>query len=305
MKAEMQLKEIEKDNSKGASEILLMARNCLHSFTEEIAFDSKEEFLEGLANFGLRMVNAQPSMAPLFNYINNILTTLEDSLDVSLDNAELINGTIRISDEFISNSLLANEKIKKQVLNIIKNGSTIMTHSYSSTVIQSLTYARDAGKEFTVIVPEARPVLEGHRTARIFSENGIDTQLITDMATFSFFKEVDMVLTGCDTLCKIGVVNKIGTLGMAMAAKSYRIPFYVAGERSKFLPSKYLQKPIIERKEPREIMKDPGSIEIINIYFDITPYDLVTGIINEDGISASHQIEKLLDGLKVSSTFMQ
>jgi translation initiation factor 2B subunit (eIF-2B alpha/beta/delta family) len=305
MNGEERLKEIANDNLSGASEILHNARDCFLSYSQEIQSDSNEAYYELMAGFGLKLVSAQPSMAPVFNYVNEVLLYLEDSLDDSLDVAQLKKETNTISEGYISHSQNAITKIQKQIFNLTENGSVIMTHSYSSTIIRSLINAKDSGKDFAVIVPESRPGFEGRKTGRMLSENGIKTTLIADMAAFSFLNDVDMVLVGCDSLSKAGVVNKIGTLGLAMAAKSFERSFYAAGESSKFLPSIYKSKPDIDNMDPDEIMKDSGSMEIKNFYFDTTPYHHITGIITEDGILAPSQIVKLLGGMRVSQKLLR
>jgi eIF-2B alpha/beta/delta-like uncharacterized protein len=304
MNAKEQLEEIKRDNFSGASEILIKARDCLIAYLEETQSSSVEGYIKQLSSFGKNLAGAQPSMAPLFNYVNHVLLYLQDSQDGSLDVQKLKNEAISVSEEYIRNSQNAKEGIKKNIFTILEDGQTILTHSYSSTVIGLLVDAQKNGKNLTVMVPESRPGYEGRKTARILSESGMNTILFADMTAFSLLKDVDLVLVGCDTICKQGVVNKIGTLGLSLAASNYERPFYIASESSKFLPSIYRNEPKIENKDPDEIMKNPQSIEIRNLYFDITPYDLITGIINEEGILRSHEIEMILDGLRVSDILL-
>jgi translation initiation factor 2B subunit (eIF-2B alpha/beta/delta family) len=304
MNAEDRLRIIECDNSSGASEILVMAKECLVTYSGEIRSSSCEGYMNLFSVFAKRLVNAQPSMAPLFNYVNEVLLYLEDSQDGSMDVTGFNKEFIKISEDYITNSQNAQKSMEKHIDNLLEDSNTILTHSYSSTVIRSLTNAQANGKNLAVIVTESRPGFEGRKTARILSEGGIRTTLLADMAVFVFIKEIDMVLVGCDTLCKEGVVNKIGTSGLALAAKNQRRPFYVAGDSGKFLPSIYRSGPEIENMDPNEIMTDPGSIEIKNLYFDTTSYDHITGIINEDGIRKPHQMARLLDGLRVSEILL-
>ncbi len=151
-------------------------------------------------------------------------------------------------------------------------------------------------KDITVIVAESRPLFEGRSTAKILSENGISVTLIADMASFHFLKDVDMILTGTDCVCSNGVVNKIGTKGLAIAASQYKIPFYVISSMSKFLPSKYMDEPVIEEKEHREVLEEPVDFSVKNIYFDITPLRFITGIITEDGVVGVNEVKALLAG---------
>jgi eIF-2B alpha/beta/delta-like uncharacterized protein len=294
------LLDIEKDNSSGASEIVMKANKCLLSFSEEFKSNSKQEFYKELMNVGKRLIKAQPEMAPLFNFINGLLLDLEEQQNSLLEVNEEKKLVKTYSNGFLSQSKMAQNKIQKLVLDLIDNNSTILTNSYSSTVVKSLIYAETKGKVMKVIACESRPIYEGRKTARILAEQGIDTILIADMSAFNFLEDVDLILTGCDCICQAGIINKIGTKGIAMAASHYNIPFYVICEKSKLLPSAYFKEPKIEKKDPTEILEDPGKINIHNIYFDKTPYKYVLGIVTEDGMLAPFEVENLLGNMKVA-----
>jgi translation initiation factor 2B subunit (eIF-2B alpha/beta/delta family) len=295
------IQDIEEDNSSGASEIVKKANQCLLSFSKEFESDSKQEFLKKVIIVGKKLIKAQPEMAPLFNFVNGMILILNEQLNIVLDVGEQKRFVHRFSQEFLLQAKMAQNKIQKRVLDLIDNNSTIMTHSYSSTVIKSLLYAEKKGKVMKVIVLESRPIYEGRKTAKILSEHDIETTLIADMAAFNFLDEVDLILTGCDSICQAGIVNKIGTKGLAMAASISNIPFYVIGEKNKMLPSAYLKEPKIEKRDPFEIFEESGKINIHNIYFDKTPYKYIHGIVCEDQMVAPFKIENLLGNMMVAS----
>lgn len=301
---EDQIRKIENDNSSGASEIVMQANQCLLSFSDEFESNSKKEFFDELVNVGKRLIRAQPEMAPLFNYINGLFLDLEEQQDSLLDVNEEKKLVNTYSNGFLLQSKMAQNNVQKLVLDLIDNNSTILTNSYSSTVVKSLLYAENKGKAMKVIVLESRPIYEGRKTAKILAEHDIDNVLIADMAAFNFLEGVDLILTGCDSICQMGIINKIGTKGLAMAASILNIPFYVTSEKSKLLPSAYLKEPKIEKKSPTEILDNPGKINIYNIYFDKTPYKYIAGIVCEDGMVAPSEVENLLDKLKVASELL-
>jgi translation initiation factor 2B subunit (eIF-2B alpha/beta/delta family) len=301
MKAEDLLKAIENNNTSGAAEITSFASECLLSFSNEFLGGTKEQYFKAMVDVGKRLIFAQPEMAPLFNLINEVLLTLEGRMNIAEDVTELKNLVIEKTSEFISRSKAAHKNIQKLVLDLISNDSMILTNSYSSTCIKSLLYAETKGKRMKVITLESRPMFEGRKAAKILSDHDIKTILIADMAAFSFLSDVDLVLTGCDTICYTGFVNKIGTLGLAVSAFQFNIPFYVLCERSKMLPSSYLQEPTIVKKDPGEIFQEPGKFKIHNHYFDVTPHKFATGMVTEDGMVAPSHVKELLNGLKVSS----
>ena len=120
---EDQLREIENDNSSGASEIVMQANQCLLSFSEEFESNSKKEFFKEMVKVGKRLIQAQPEMAPLFNYVNGVLFALEDSVDIVSDVKEQKRSVKTYSNGFFLQSKMAQMNIQKLVLllqNMIK-----------------------------------------------------------------------------------------------------------------------------------------------------------------------------------------
>ncbi len=299
MNADELISEIRNDKSSGASELMMKAIDCLTAYSE--AFDDEEpkKYYKGMIDIGRKLITAQPSMAPLFNAVNTMLLEVEKGLDRGSTVTELMVTTKSLSDELLTNSRNALMKIQDYAADLVNDGQTILTHSYSSTAVKSLVFAHEKGMDLKVILTESRPLFEGRRTAKILSEKGINVVLIADMASFHFLNEVDLILTGCDCICYKGVVNKIGTKGLAIAASHYNIPFYILSEKSKFLPLKYMDEPEIEEKEPKEILEEREGIEVKNIYFDITPHEFIKGIVTENGIVGEMEVQDLIEDMEV------
>lgn len=299
MKADELIQEIKNDKSSGASELMIKAIKCLTSFSETFDSENTQKYYEDMLFIGKQLIESQPSMAPLFNSVNKVLLMVENDLKKGISVKELKRATKSASDDLLAHSRNALIKIKKQVAEFIEDKSKILTHSYSSTVIESLLFTHREGRDMEVIVTESRPLFEGRRTAKILAENGIKVVLIADMASFHFLNDVNMILSGTDCICHNGIINKIGTKGLAVASSHYDIPFYFLSEKSKFLPSKYMDEPLIEEKEKREILEEAGNIEVRNIYFDITPHRFYKGIITEDGVLSGNQVLAILAKLEV------
>jgi translation initiation factor 2B subunit (eIF-2B alpha/beta/delta family) len=114
---------------------------------------------------------------------------------------------------------------------------------------------------------------------------------MVDSAIFSILPDADLILVGADALSSLGVVNKIGTHGLALAAKQYNKPIYALCSMDKILPKEY---PIIYKyeKNPYEIISKPiKNITPVNYYFDLTPLEFITGIITEKGILSPFEIQ--------------
>ena len=158
-----------------------------------------------------------------------------------------------------------------------------------------LRIARENGKDIRVICTETRPYLQGARlTAWSVSELGIDTTLITDnMAAHCMSKGmVSKVFAAADRVAMDGVVaNKVGTLQLAICAHYFDIPFYIlayGGPDKRTLCGEDIP---IEERDPREVLEFRGTpisgTDVKGYYpaFDLTPADLVTGIVTAGGIT--------------------
>lgn len=305
MNTEELVRKIKEDTSSGASEIMKKTVESLLFMSNRLGGKNPEQYFDTMTEFGCELISAQPSMAPVFNAVNAVILEVESGVAISESTGELHQRVNTAAKDILGSSQEALAAIQKEAVGLIGNGQTILTHSYSSTVISSLLLAKSEDKDFGVVVNESRPLFEGRRTARILSGEGIKTTLISDFASFKMLDEVDMIITGCDSICEKGVVNKIGTRGLAIAASQSGIPFYLLGEKSKFLPSTYLKEPVIEEKDPCEILENPSGFAVKNLYFDITPHRFFSGLITEDGTMSMDEIQESLSRIRVSKVLIK
>ena len=160
----------------------------------------------------------------------------------------------------------------------------------------AVVYAAHAqGKSLHVFADETRPLLQGARlTAWELQRRGVPVTLICDNMAAQVMKErkVHLVVVGADRIAANGdTANKIGTYGVALLAKAHGIPFYVAAPSSTFDLSLTDGSGVpIERRDPSEITHGfgrataPDGIDVYNPAFDVTPADLIAGIITERGV---------------------
>jgi len=174
------------------------------------------------------------------------------------------------------------------------NAGGLATADYG-TALAVLFAAAEQGKRFAVFADETRPLLQGARlTAWELQQRGIDVVLICDNMAAQVMKEgrVQMVIVGADRIAANGdTANKIGTYGVALLARAHGIPFYVAAPSSTFDMSLSSGDQIpIEQRDPREVTHGfgrqtaPDGIRVYNPAFDVTPAELITGLITERGI---------------------
>ena len=174
------------------------------------------------------------------------------------------------------------------------NAGGLATAQYG-TALAPIYVGAERGMKFHVYADETRPLLQGARiTAFELKENGIPVTLICDNMAATVMKEgkVSAVIVGTDRVAANGdVANKIGTLGVAILARHFGIPFYVAAPISSIDVSLPNGDAIpIEQRDPREVthglghQSAPAGIDVYNPAFDVTPAELVTALITEEGI---------------------
>ena len=152
-------------------------------------------------------------------------------------------------------------------------------------------HQHSAGVPFHVYVDETRPLYQGARlTAWELDRAGIDVTLICDNMAASVMAagKVDLVMVGTDRVTANGdVVNKIGTLNLAILCKHYGIPFYVACPSSTYDGSTASGTHVQIEERPAEEVRQSHAAKVnaFNPAFDVTPADLVTAIITERGIA--------------------
>lgn len=198
--------------------------------------------------------------------------------------------------------LAANRAIGRIGAELIQERSRIMTHCNTGALATAgygtaLGVIRSSkGKNISVVANETRPYLQGARlTAWELVQEGIPCTLITDsMAGHLMSKgEVDVVIVGADRIAANGdVVNKIGTYALAVLAARHRIPFYVAAPLSTFDAKVADGSHIaIEERPADEVTGYRGTrwaaegVAVRNPAFDVTPAELVTGIICQKGVA--------------------
>ena len=300
MRYEKLIREIEDDNTSGATTLTERGAEALALLAEESKAQSTAEFLEELLNACQALIEAQPSMASLFNLVNGVLLRVDGLTDLGATKR----AVKETSAGFTARLQEAMEEISQRAAGLIEDGATVMTHSYSSTVLRALLRAQEMGKCFRMICTESRPMLEGQALARRLGEAGIETTLIVDAALCSLMPQqrtkVQLALVGADSVSTSGLVNKTGTHGLALAAKTYQVPLYALCGTEKFWPSALPSLPPIESKDGAEIMAEPTeNVEVINRYFDVTPLEYFAGIVTERGILSARDVGRALDEMRV------
>ena len=206
--------------------------------------------------------------------------------------------------------LAANRAMGRLGAKLIPERARVMTHCNTGALATAgfgtaLGVIRSANdKKISVIANETRPYLQGARlTAWELVQEGIPCTLITDSLAGPLMSkgEVDVIVVGADRSAANGdVANKIGTYTLAVLAKRHGIPFYVAAPLSTFDASipdgshiSIEERPATEVTGYGEKRWAPEGVAVRNPAFDVTPAELVTGIICEKGVVLSPNREKI------------
>jgi methylthioribose-1-phosphate isomerase len=203
------------------------------------------------------------------------------------------------------------ERIGALGATLIPAGSTVCTVCNAGalatggigTALAPVYALHRAGKTPHVVVPETRPLLQGSRlTAWELTESGVPCTLIADGMIASRLRlgDIACVIVGADRIAANGdVANKIGTYGLALAARAHGIPFYVAAPTSTLDPATPNGAAIpIEQREAHEvdswngIRTAPVGVRVWNPAFDMTPAELITAIVTDQGIFHPAQLSR-------------
>ncbi len=206
----------------------------------------------------------------------------------------------------------ANRALGRHGAALLPDGARVMTHCNTGalataghgTALGIVRSAIEAGKRVSVIANETRPYLQGARlTAWECLQEGIPVTLIADSVAGHLMQrgEVDVVIVGADRVAANGdVANKIGTYALAVLAQRHRLPFYVAAPLSSFDAgvADGAAIPIEERGGEevtgyRGMRWAPPGVAVRNPAFDVTPAELVTGIVCEAGVARAPYRESL------------
>jgi len=273
--------------------VVLAARQSAARDGEGLVADL-EEAIKGLAA-------TRPTAVNLFWALDRMRGVAEAhrALSVPALRERLLGEAQTILDE----DLAANKALGAHGAALVPERARILTHCNAGalatagfgTALGVIRAAHERGRVALVWVDETRPVMQGSRlTAWEMVKEGIPHRLISDVAAGFVMKqgEVDLVVVGADRIAANGdTANKIGTYSVAVLAQYHGIPFYVAAPWSTIDPSIPCGAAIpIEERGGDEVRRTggrqtaPAETPVYNPAFDVTPAELIAGIITERGV---------------------
>ncbi|HSV30516.1 MAG TPA: S-methyl-5-thioribose-1-phosphate isomerase [Atribacteraceae bacterium] len=250
----------------------------------------------------LRMT--RPTAVNLFWALDRMRAVWSNRCHPPRDSHEIVARLVAEAQSIEEEDCRVNEAIARNGASLLYDGDTVLTHcnagvlacSAWGTALGAITWAvLKEKKNIRVYADETRPLLQGARlTAFELFENGISATVICDNMAGYYMLEgvIDKAIVGADRIAANGdVANKIGTYTVAVLCRYHNIPFYVAAPLSTFDFTVESGAMIpIEQRDPREIVYwngrriSPPGISVGNPAFDVTPGELITGIVTEKGI---------------------
>src|SRR5918911_3442761 len=277
----------------GITAALGLALAAMHSKAETL-----NQLLADLDSAMKLLQSTRPTAINLFWALKRVMQTAKEKKRIGEAKKAILDEALKMLKEDIE----INKRIGRNGAKLFESGDVVMTHCNAGslataaygTALGVLRAAREEGKHITVIATETRPVMQGSRlTAFELQHDGIDVSLIPDTAVGFMMSRgtVRRAIVGADRILRTGhVFNKIGTYQVAIMAKTHKIPFYVAAPLSTFDFESNLKDIIIEERSKEEVTMmgkqriAPEGVRVFNPAFDVTPPELITGIITERGI---------------------
>ncbi len=259
------LEEMRSERIRGASWLAMKGAEAYITLAELL---DGEELEKALRDMKTEVPAVNRTMASLYNLSRFIPVTR---------NPEVVKAK---AEEFIRLAEEAKREIGNIGSELIDENEVVITHSFSSAVLEIFKAASRKGKRFKVILTESAPDYEGIALAGELEKLEVPFEVITDAQLGLFAEKATLALVGADNVTRDGaVVNKVGTYLLALACYDNGVPFYAAAESFKLHPELTSEEvEIVERPYVKQ------GYRVRNLLFDITPWRHIRGIITELGV---------------------
>jgi len=286
---------------RGAPLIGVFAAYCMYIWAKD--FSGKErDFKKQFLKAAQYLRACRPTAVNLAWALNRVVSEVKANQSKTVK--EIINVILDTACAIHQEDILLCSNIGRFGAGLINNGDNILTHCNAGflatggigTALAVIYTAARNGKKIHVYADETRPLLQGARlTAWELSKAKVPVTAICDnMAAVLMAKgKIDKIITGADRIAANGdTANKIGTYSVAVNAKYHKIPFYIAAPFSTFDLSIASGEDIpIEERDGEEVRTvlgkasiAPKKVKVFNPAFDVTPHELIAGIVTDKGI---------------------
>jgi translation initiation factor 2B subunit (eIF-2B alpha/beta/delta family) len=270
----------------GAAVVARMGAEVMRRAARWIEAEGVEDFRRSLVHVGVKVLEAQPAMAPLVFLVRDILQAVFDVDDVDAARAAARAAAARFREGVETRAQVVASTASAR----LPREGDILTLSSSSTVRGTLLYnARE--RKGRVVVLESRPMQEGQLLASALAKGDVPVVFAVDAAAATLVPDCAMVLLGADSVGDLGVVNKLGSVAAAQAAQRAGVPVMVVTDETKILPPGFPQD-VADDRPGEEVWRGPGGVKIWNRYFEPVPMDMIDLVVTEVGSLSADDVER-------------
>jgi translation initiation factor 2B subunit (eIF-2B alpha/beta/delta family) len=268
------VEELRNDRSHGAS---WMARRAVETLLEvsEQRFESSDALLDALIDAGRKLSESRPGVGAIAGASGRVLAAASAHRHLDVDELRRLIG--EEGNGILDGRVRAAASIAIQLQDHLKD-SVVLTHSASATVREALVHTPPTRAICTV----SEPVGEGRAFAEELRDEGLNVDLVDDADAPAMLDAATLLLIGADTVFRDGTLNnKIGTTALAEAAAARNVPTVVACE--------------IIKLAPIEAASAPEPSEAERTLFELTPPELLSEIVTEEGPTPTDCVGALID----------
>jgi translation initiation factor eIF-2B subunit delta len=271
--------EIREMQTHSSSVVALKATRALSELIDR-EFATVDEFDRAVQQNAGALRRANPSHASLHNAMHEIIREVPGEADTVEQAKELLRTTI---DAVVTEIETGKRRAAENAARVFREADVVMTHDYSSTVLDAIRAAVDDGASFDAYVTEARPRYLGRKTAReLATMDAVEPHLLVDGAASLFMDDCDRIVLGMDCIVGDTFYNRVGTYPLVATAHQKGVPVTVVGSGTKVIEDGFRFEN--ELRPPYEVSLEPiEGVQLENPAYDATPVDLVDEVITDEG----------------------
>ena len=273
--------EIEGMRTHSSSTVAVRAAEALRELLER-EFTTTEEYRRALEQNSNALRRADTSHASLY-------TTQREIIDrVTGAEPDSVSAAKAATDEAVTAVVQEVGRAKREAamaaVDLLEDGTTFLTHDFSSTVTQAIELAADEGRHLEAYVTEARPRFMGRTAARKLAEvDGVEVTLVVDGASGHYLADCDRVLLGMDCVVDDALYNRVGTFPIAAAADRLGVPVSAVGSSTKLIDGGFAFEN--DHRLASEVLREPAEgFDVENPAYDATPTSLLDEIVTDEGV---------------------
>ena len=273
---------IARDRNHGAAQLASSAIRLLIRVIKRSKDKDLGRLCSTVRDTALSLAKVRPSMASIRNWSLVFARRFQEKINDSTSLLEAKRQGLLVGEELLAQQQTFVELQANAARAILKNRKSLLTLSYSSTVETILRHGLPSGCR--IVIAESRPLMEGRLLFKNLEDNFNDLRMITDGQMGLAIPKVDLVLVGADTILgDLAVINKTGTYLAALVSNTHKRDFFVAADTYKINVAMDSHNCELEAKSGTEVWPRHEK-QCDNIYFDLTPAELITGFITEEGL---------------------